>query len=112
MMRSVAATLALYMLAGASDGRVMPRAPAADGTGSSLIGTLTAYDPATRILTLATADGQRAVVLAKTAQVRQGSRLIKTGELSKYVGSRAKVRYTASRGTLTAESVMLSVAPG
>jgi len=109
MMRSVAAALAMVTLAGGLSGPVSQGQRPADGTGPSMIGILVQYKSTTRTLTLATAGGQQTVVLSRTAQVRQGSRLIMANELSKHVGSKAKIRYTVSHGSLTAESVMLSV---
>ena len=109
MMRSVAAALAMVTLAGGLSGPVSQGPRPADGTGPSMIGILVQYKSATRTLTLATASGRQTVVVPRTAQVRQGSRLITASELSKHAGSKAKVRYTVSHGSLTAESVMLSV---
>ena len=108
-MRSVAAALGMLALAGGLSGSVPQRARPADGTGPSMIGIVVQYESVTRSLTLATRGGRQTVVLSRTAQVRQGSRLITAAELSTQVGSKAKVRYTASHGILTAESVMLSV---
>jgi hypothetical protein len=111
MMRSVAAALAMFTLAGGLSGPVSQGPRPADGTGSSIIGSVVKYESTTHTLTLITASGRKSVVLPRTAQVRQGPRLMAPGELSKHIGSKAKVRYTESHGILTAESVMLSISP-
>jgi len=110
-MRPVAAAVAMVTLAAGLFGPPTQRGPSADGTGPSVVGSVVKYESTTRTLTLSTASGRKSVVLSKTAQVRQGPRLMAPGELSTHIGSKVKVRYKESHGVLTAESVMVSTAP-
>ena len=78
---------------------------------ASSIGTLSAYDVKTRVLTIKSGKGAEQFVLAEKASVHLGSRVLPEAELASHTGLRAKVRYADSDGRRLATSVMLSPAP-
>lgn len=79
---------------------------------SSLIGTIDAFEPPTRRLTLKTKDGAKvAFVVAPDATIRMGPRTLGIQDLSAHHGRKAKVRFTTSNGHRTAHWVAISSEP-
>ena len=68
-------------------------------------GTIEKFDASTRILSLSTSSGTVPFVLASSVRVRQGWHKVEPPDLPKLVGYHATVRYTASGGNKTVESV-------
>ena len=78
---------------------------------SAAIGTLSGYDPKTRILTIKCQKTDQAFVLAAKASVRLGAEVLSDDEIVKQTGKRVKVRYTEAGGKRLAHSVMISRNP-
>jgi hypothetical protein len=83
---------------------VMAKAP----KGLSATGKIVAFDDASKTLTLSTNRGEEKFVLGSSVRLQEGAKTISAGNLSSLAGHQAKVRYTASGGEMTAESVMVS----
>ena len=77
----------------------------------SIIGTLSAYDARTRLLTVKTEKAVVEIVLDQKASVHLGSRVLPDDEIAAHTGLKVKVRFTDSGGKRTATSVMLLPAP-
>lgn len=75
---------------------------------TGLIGTIDKFEEAKRQLVLRTRDGRVTFVLAATAVIRMGSRVLPLGDLAKDRGRKAKVRFTISHGRRTAHWVVIS----
>lgn len=74
----------------------------------SATGKIVGFDDASKTLTLSTSKGDEKFVLGSGARLQEGAKTITTQSLSSLAGHQAKVRYTASGGEMTAESVMVS----
>jgi hypothetical protein len=74
----------------------------------SATGQIVGFDDATKTLTLSTAKGEEKFVLVSSSRLQEGPKTITTANLSSLAGHQAKVRYTASGGGNSAESVMVS----
>lgn len=104
------ATAAVVLAAVAQpSGRVAPTTAAAT---KSVIGVLTAYDRATRILTVSVGAQRQTFVVPPKASVRLGTRVLTAERLSEHRGAKVKIRYSESDGVRVAESVMLSEPAG
>jgi len=75
---------------------------------ATMSGTIEKFDPATGTLTLKEGTQEVSFVLASTAKIREGSMTLAAADLVKAVGRQARVRYTGSGGTRTAEQVIVS----
>jgi hypothetical protein len=77
----------------------------------AVIGTIERFEEAERRLVLKTHEGRVTFVLAATAVVRMGSRVLPAADLASHRGRRAKVRYTTADGRHTAHWVVISSEP-
>jgi hypothetical protein len=75
-------------------------------------GTIVSYDAKTRTLELKTSEGKERFVLVSDARVQESARTIDATTLPSLAGRDAKVRYTVSGTTRSAESVMVSGGAG
>lgn len=73
-------------------------------------GTIEKFDPATRVLSLSTANGVQQLTLGPTARIQESSRSIDASGLEKLVGHRATIRYSESSGNKVVESVRVTSA--
>ena len=81
------------------------QSPPADSMTVSVRGTIEQFDPATRVLSLATAHGTVQLPVPLSTRIRQGWRKVDAAELRKLIGARATVRYTDAAGRKSVESV-------
>jgi hypothetical protein len=75
---------------------------------ATMSGTIQNFDPATGTLTLKEGKQEVSFVLASDATIREGSTRLAAADLAKAVGQHARVRYTGSGATRTAEQVIVS----
>jgi hypothetical protein len=75
---------------------------------TALIGTIERFEEAGRRLVLKTREGRVTFVLAASAVVRMGSKVLPVTDLAIHRGRRAKVRYTTKNGRHTAHWVVIS----
>jgi phage baseplate assembly protein gpV len=103
----VAAVLAAPPLAGAQTEPPSPpvghRHKAATATG-----TMTAYDPETRQLTVASATGSTAFRLASDARVWLGTRRLPVAQLKAKIGAQVTVSWSESDGVRTSHTLRLA----
>jgi hypothetical protein len=88
----------------ASTGTAAPSA-ASPQTTLRMRGTITGYDAATGILSLATTRGSAQFPVASTVPVQRAGHKVDALELKQLSGYRAAVRYSESGGRRTVESV-------
>ncbi|MBI1873729.1 MAG: hypothetical protein HYS05_07560 [Acidobacteria bacterium] len=74
----------------------------------SAVGTLSAYDSASNMVTVTTSKGAQQFSLAPTATIRQGSKKLATADLAGHSGANVKVRYTESGGQMVASSITIT----
>lgn len=79
-------------------------------TAASAQGTLTAVNPAANSITLKSGKHEMTFTLASGASIHEGSKSITISDLANHKGHEAKVRYSESGGTKTAQSVMVAAA--
>jgi hypothetical protein len=77
---------------------------------ASARGTLTAVDTAANSITLKNGKHEWTFTLASSAVIHEGSKNITLADLATHKGHEAKVRYSESGGTKTAQSVMVGSA--
>jgi hypothetical protein len=76
-------------------------------------GTMTAYDPETRQLTVVSATGSSAFRLAPDARVWLGNRRLPVAQLKARVGAQVTVSWSEADGVRTSHTVRLAAdAPG
>jgi hypothetical protein len=75
---------------------------------ASARGTLTAVDTAANSITLKSGKHEWTFTLASSAVIHEGSKNITLADLASHKGHEAKVRYSESGGTKTAQSVMVA----
>jgi hypothetical protein len=103
---AMASSVAAFAAAVPRTGQVeLNDAQSSGATTLRMRGTIDQYDAATRVLSLATANGTMRLLLASTARIRQGWHKLDPLELRKLVGYRAAVGYSESGGNKTVESV-------
>ena len=94
-----------------------PRARAQEGPWSSLFhrhktatatGTMTAYDPETRQLTVSSATGSTAFHLASDARVWLGNRRMPVAQLKAKLGAQVTVSFSETDGVRTSHTVRLA----
>lgn len=90
-----------------------PAAPTARPTAkpahmATMSGTIQKFDPATGTLTLKEGTQEVSFVLASSAKIREGSMTLAAEDLVKAVGKQARIRYTGSGSTRTAEQIIVS----
>jgi hypothetical protein len=71
-------------------------------------GTLAAYDPVTRILTVQSATGSSEFHVASDARAWEGSRRLPVRELGAHVGEQVTVAWSESGGVRTTHTVRLT----
>lgn len=71
-------------------------------------GTLTAVDPASNSITLKNGKTEWTFTLASGAAIHEGSKSITITDLANHKGHEAKVRYSESGSTKTAQSVTVA----
>jgi hypothetical protein len=71
-------------------------------------GTLAAYEPQTRILTVQSATGSSEFHVASDARAWQGSRRLPVQELASHVGEQVTIAWSESGGVRTTHTVRLS----
>jgi hypothetical protein len=88
----------------------MAKAPAkaAAPKAESATGKIVSFDEGSKTLTISTSKGEEKFVLGSNVHLQEGAKTITAANLSGLTGHQAKVRYTASGGDKTAESVMVS----
>lgn len=74
----------------------------------SAVGTLSAYDSASNMVTVTTSKGAQQFSLAAKATIRQGSKKLSTADLAGHSGANVKVRYTESGGQMVASSITIT----
>jgi hypothetical protein len=84
------------------------KATATKAAAASARGTLTAVDTSANTITLKSGKHEQTFSLASAAVIHEGSKNITITELANHKGQEAKVRYSASGGTKTAQSVMVA----
>jgi phage baseplate assembly protein gpV len=72
-------------------------------------GTMTAYDPETRQLTVSSATGSTAFHLASDARVWLGTRRLPVAQLKSKVGAQVTVSFSETDGLRTSHTVRLAV---
>jgi len=77
----------------------------------SALGTIEAFDAASRTLKLKTAQGTQTFTLADSTLVRHGAKPASPAQLAAWTGRRAKVRFTEIDGRRSATSVMVDGTP-
>jgi len=92
----------------AANGKNAAPTAAAAPKALSATGTIVSFDDGTKKLTLSTARGEEQFLLGSSARLLEGAKTISAASLSSLAGHQAKVRYTASGGEKSAESVMVS----
>ncbi len=95
-----ATALAAAMLAGAT--------LAAAATHRTATGTLAAYDPVTRILTVQSATGSAEFHVASDARAWEGSRRLQVRDLAAHVGEQVTVAWSEAGGVRTTHTVRLT----
>ncbi len=73
-------------------------------------GTLAAYDPATRVLTVQSATGSSEFHVAADARAWEGSRRLPVHELGAHVGAQVTVAWSDAGGVRTTHTVRLTEA--
>jgi hypothetical protein len=71
-------------------------------------GTLTAYDPVTRVLTVRSATGFSEFHVAADARAWQGSRRLPVRELGAHIGAQVTVAWSEAGGWRTTHTVRLA----
>jgi phage baseplate assembly protein gpV len=71
-------------------------------------GTLAAYDPVTRILTVQSATGSSVFQVASDARAWEGSRRLQVRDLPAHVGEQVTVAWSESGGVRTTHTVRLT----
>ena len=71
-------------------------------------GTLAAYDPVTRILTVQSATGSSEFHVASDARAWEGSRRLPVRELGAHVGEQVTVAWSEAGGVRTTHTVRLN----
>lgn len=89
-----AATLAGVILAAAASHR-------------TATGTLAAYDPVTRVLTVQSATGSSEFLVASDARAWEGSRRLPVRELRAHLGAQVTVAWSEADGVRTTHTVRL-----
>jgi hypothetical protein len=102
MVGRLGAWLSAVVLSGAV---LLAQGPPASATTVRLRGTIAQYDPATRVLSLATERGTVRLALPASIRIRQGWHKVDAPDLRRLVGVQATVRYTESGTNRTVESV-------
>jgi len=74
-------------------------------------GTMAAYDPETRVLTVASASGSTPYHLAADARVWLGNHRLPVAELPSHVGAQVTVSWSDADGVRTTHTVRLAVEP-
>ena len=109
---AVASNVAILVTALGGAAFATQTAASAQGTpspkGMASTGTIVGFDDGTRTLTLSTPKGEEKFVLGSRVRLQEGAKTITTENLSGLAGHQAKVRYTASGSSRSAESVMVS----
>jgi hypothetical protein len=77
---------------------------------ASARGTLTAVDTAANSITLKSGKHEWTFALASNAVIHEGTKNITIADLASHKGHEAKVRYSETGGTKTAQSVMVAAA--
>jgi len=85
---------------------------AAAATHRTATGTLAAYDPVTRILTVQSATGSSDFHVAPDARAWEGSHRLPMRELTAHVGEQVTVAWSESGGVRTSHTVRLAEASG
>jgi hypothetical protein len=88
----------------------MAKAPAKEAApkAAAATGKIVSFDEGSKTLTISTSKGEEKFVLGSNVRLQEGAKTITAANLSSLTGHQAKVRYTASGGDKTAESVMVS----
>jgi hypothetical protein len=76
----------------------------------SIVGTLESVDPKTMQIVVSSSSGKQTLHLQPSVTIRQGSKTVKTSELSAHKGERVKVRYRENGGVQQAEWIVLAAA--
>ena len=71
-------------------------------------GTMTAYDPATRVLTLRSATGSTAFQVAADARAWLGSRRLPVRQLGEHTGAQVTVAWSEAGGVRITHTVRLT----
>lgn len=79
--------------------------PAAHHTAT---GTMTAYDPSTRVLTVRSATGSTVFHVAADARVWQGNRRLPVSQLGEHTGAQVTVAWSEADGERTTHTVRLA----
>ena len=74
-------------------------------------GTMAAYDPETRVLTVSSASGSAPYHLAADARVWLGNHRLPVAELPSHVGAQVTVSWSDSDGVRTTHTVRLAADP-
>lgn len=85
-----------------------PAAKPAAPKAISAVGTLTAYDAASNMVTVTTSKGAQQFSLAAKATIRQGSKTLTAADLAGHSGANVKVRYKESGGQTVASSITIT----
>lgn len=106
---ALALTVTTFAQAPSSKAKTVSTAAAKPAAVTAARGTLTAVDPAANSITLKSGQHEWTFTLASGAAIREGSKSITISDLANHKGHEAKVRYSESGSTKTAQSV--TVAP-
>jgi len=71
-------------------------------------GTMTAYDPATRVLTLRSATGSTAFQVAADARAWLGNRRLPVRQLGEHTGAQVTVAWSEADGVRTTHTVRVA----
>ena len=77
--------------------------------GHTATGSMTAYDPETRVLTLTSATGSAGFHLSADARVWLGNRRLPVSKLAAHLGSQVTVSWSEVEGVRTTHTVRVSV---
>jgi hypothetical protein len=86
---------------------LVPAVPAPAATHRTATGTLAAYDPVTRVLTVQSATGSSEFHVASDARAWDGSRRLPVRELAAHVGAQVTVAWSEIAGVRTTHTVRL-----
>jgi hypothetical protein len=78
---------------------------------NAVVGTISGYDAATRVLSVEVGRELQSFVVDQKASVHVGSRIVSASELGSYRGRKVKIRFIESGGKRLAQTVMVSRTP-